>query len=80
MAHLRVHRANGIDIHQIHIGQSTKKQKQFIAGHLPNQMVKSIAKAVGSSLETLGNIPTLQGGARSFAPLLRKIANATLDF
>ena len=80
VAHLRVHRANGIDVHQIHIEQSTKEQKQFILEYLPNQTAKSLAKAVGSNLETLGNIPTLQGGSRSFAPLLRKIANTTFDF
>lgn len=79
LAHLRVHRANGINVHQIHIDQSTKEKRLFNLHHLLNQTTIPIAKAVGSNLETLGNIPLLRGSSTSFGPLLRRIANTTLD-
>ena len=79
MAHLRVHQANGVNLHKTHIEQSTKKKQKFIHNYLPKQTVSSIAKAVGSSLETHGNIPSLKSGTKSFAPLLRRIAHWTFD-
>jgi len=80
MAHLRVHRANGVNLSQIHIGQSTKKEKLIISESLPQQALASLSTAVGSSFETLGNIPSLSRAAQGWGPLLRRIANAAFDF
>ena len=79
MAHLRVHSANGIDIGQAYIKQSASERKLYVHDQLPKQTVSSVAKAVGSNLKTIDNIPSLGSGTKSFAPLLRTIAHCKFD-
>lgn len=79
MAHLRVHRENGINISQVHIEQSSEEKKQFTYNHVPKQTMDSVAKAVGSSTETFGNIPSLGRGTKGWSPLLRQISNTAFD-
>ena len=79
MAHLRVHRENGVNVSQLHIEQSSKEKKRFVHRHMPKQTMDAVAKAVGSSLETSGNIPSLGRGTRGWSPLLRRIANTAFD-
>ncbi len=81
VAHLRVHRANGIDVHQIHIEQSTKEQKQFILEYLPNQTAKSLAKAVGSNLETLETSPPhFKGGFQILCSIVAQDSEYNIRF
>ena len=78
MAHLRVHRANNVDLHKIYLEQSCRHKKQIVNGVLPKASVTILAKAAGASFETFGNIPSLRTGRRSYQPLLRQISNASL--
>lgn len=78
MAHLRVHRANNVDLHKIYLEQSGRHKKQIDNGVLPKASVTILAKAAGASFETFGNIPSLRTGRRSYRPLLRQISNASL--
>lgn len=68
MAHLRVHSANGIDIGQAYIKQSASERKLYVHDQLPKQTVSSVAKAVGSSLKAIDNIPSLGSGTKGLLP------------
>lgn len=59
MAQLRVLRANGLSVSEIHIEQSNRDKKQYIVDNIPKQTVATLSKAVGDSVETLRNIPSL---------------------
>jgi len=80
MAHLRVHRAKGVNLSQVYIEQSAQRKKGFTLEHVPTAAVRQISKAVGSSCETLGNIPSLASGTKGWSPLLRRISNAVFEF
>ena len=79
MAQLRVLRANGVNVSQIHIEQSNRDKKQYIVDNIPKQTVATLSKAVGDSVETFGNIPSLDRGTSGWSPLLRRLANSTFD-
>ena len=79
MAQLRVLRANGVKVSQIHIEQSNRDKKHYIVDNIPKQTVATLSKAVGDSVETLGNIPSLDRGTSGWSPLLRRLANSTFD-
>lgn len=80
MAHLRVHRENGVNLSRIHIEQSMKRAKATVSESIPRQSLALLSKAAGSSFETLGNIPAVSRGTKGWGPLLRRIANATFTF
>lgn len=80
MAHLRVHRENGVKLSQIYLEQSGQKRKEYVSQHIPQNAMASISKAVGSSFETLGNIPSFSSGSKGWAPLLRRMSNAVFKF
>lgn len=80
MAHLRVHRANGVDLSQTYIEQMSKEKRKLVSQHLPKQVMVPLSKAVGSSFETLGNIPSLTSGTKGWSPLLRRISNSVFEF
>ena len=80
IAHLRVHRANGVNLSHVYIEQSAQRKKGFASEHVPTAAVRQISKAAGSSCETLGNIPSLASGTKGWSPLLRGISNAVFEF
>lgn len=79
VAHLRVHHANGVDLHAA-----------YLKGHYRTKAVSldrsinpptTLAKASGESYEVFDNVPTLRRGARlSLGYLLRRISNGNSDF
>ncbi len=80
MAHLRIHRFNGVDIHQVYLEKQSKDNAQSYYAH-PAKIFKVLPKASGSSHENLDNIPSLHQGANwSLGHLLRRISNINLKF
>ena len=80
MAHLRIHRANGLDIHQAYVEKGSKDKVLFtrVQSH---RVLKQFPKASGSSYEVLGNLPSVhQGSTLSLGHLLRRISNTNLEF
>ena len=79
MAQVRVLRANGVNVSQIHIEQSNRDKKQYIVDNIPKRTVATLSKAVRDSVETFGNIPPIDRGTSGWSPLLRRLANSTFD-
>lgn len=79
MAHLRVHRENGANLAQIYLERKDKTNNKKASGIIQQSLV-SLPKAVGSSFETLGNIPSFGRGTKLWSALLRQLANETFRF
>ena len=75
MAHLRVHRENGMDIHKLYIKEHKKENKFSARKRYSMPTAIPTVKAAGGSFETLDNIPSFRDGSNAFARLLRRIAN-----
>ena len=73
IAHLRVHKANGWDISQIHLQKRLKENGNGDKFQIPNSIKHK--KIVGDWRETLGNVPSIRGKVSSFGPVLRQISN-----
>lgn len=78
MASLRVHRANGVNVPLVHIKQST--MNNIASQKFAKQTGTHIAKAVGSSCEIFGNMPSLGKNAGGWPTALRQISNGGFDF
>ena len=76
IAHLRVHKANGWDIAQIHLQrcllENRDKNQINVHGSIKQK------KVVGDWRETLENIPSIRGKISSFGPVLRQISNGNI--
>lgn len=78
MAHLRIHRANGLDVQQAYLNKCDADRIQVIEF---GRSLETLPKVSGSSHEMLGNIPSEYRGSRlSLGYLLRRISNPHFDF
>lgn len=78
MVHLRAYTANGVDVRQLYI--ETREMECKVEIQVPSQTIAALQQAVGSSYETLGNIPTLQQKRGPWRDHLCKIAMSTTFF
>ena len=80
MAHMRVHHANGIDLHEMYLKNRNRVERKSFDDH-SLQPLKSLPKASGDSYEVFDNVPSLRRGAGlSLGYLLRRISNGNSDF
>lgn len=80
MAHLRIHRANGLDIHEAYL-KKCDEEKARLTSVQPDRLFGILPKASGSGHEVLGNIPSVnRGSTLSLGHLLRRISNTSFDY
>ena len=80
MAHLRIHRANGLDLHKAYLKKRDKERTRLDSIEM-GRMLDPLPKASGSSHEMLGNIPSAHRGYNlSLGHLLRRISNTNHEF
>ncbi len=80
MSHLRVHRANGINLRQTYLERVKQEKRRLVDAEL-GASLKALPKASGFSYEVFDNIPGLRrGSGLSLDHLLRRISNADSSF
>ena len=81
VAHLRVHHANGVNLHDAYLKNRNRNKDESFYDDLAKPPKETLSKASGDSHEIFGNIPTLRRGAGlSLGYLLRRISNTNQDF
>jgi hypothetical protein len=81
VAHLRVHHANGVNLHDAYLKNRNRNKDESFYDDLAKPPKETLPKASGDSHEIFGNIPTLRRGAGlSLGYLLRRISNTNQDF
>ncbi len=81
VAHLRVHHANGVNLHDAYLKNRNRNKDESFYDDLAKPLKETLPKASGDSHEIFGNIPTLRRGAGlSLGYLLRRISNTNQDF
>lgn len=77
MAHLRVHKANNVDLKMMHLDVCRIKQSNTDKALAPHHFLP-VKKAAGATSETLDNIPALHGTAASLRSALRALTRENI--